>query len=67
MKQESKASIARRVAEVTGFYIRRIVLLEASYEDGWCTGVSFSVNGKGCATDFRDWWLAPEYDDEEEG
>ena len=67
MKQEAKASIVRRVAEVTGFYIRRIVLLEASYENGWCTGVSFCVNGKRCATDLRDWWLAPEYDDEEEG
>lgn len=31
----------------------------------WMVDAGWTLDG--CATDFRDWWLAPEYDDEEEG
>ena len=66
MKKESNSSIIRRIAELTGFYCKRIVLCEMGFSGGWCTNASFRVNGKGCATDFGDWWLDPAFDAESE-
>lgn len=61
-KIESKASIKRHIAAVTGFQYSKIVLMEASYRDGICTWVAFCVNGKGFTTNFDCFDFSPAYD-----
>lgn len=62
-KEESIASLVRRISEVTGFKRSEIVPLEGSIAlDGKYEACEFAVHGKGFWTDFKDWDRAEAFD-----
>ena len=73
---ETNDSIKRHIVEEFGFMKSRIVLLEATYKAfnmrgtmyQYCTGVSFSVNGRGFSArlDAVDFWRDTAYDTPED-
>ena len=60
---ETIASVQRRVAELTGFQYKRIVLMEGNLTGGVYDSISFQVNGRGYSTDFEDFDRNPVFDE----
>lgn len=62
-KEETLASLIRRISAVTGFKQVAIVPLEGTLGlDGKYESCEFAVYGKGFWTDFKDWDRAEAYD-----
>ena len=75
IREETPASLKRRIKHVTGFKCKDIIPLEASSHVftgpngaryAFYTSIAFTVHGTGYDTDFNDVTRAPEYDNNQE-